>query len=447
MAAAGQTGTCLSQIGTLNTMQRCDVAVIGAGPYGLSLAAHLRSKGINFRIFGIPMDTWRSHMPEGMMLKSEGFASNLNAPDATSTLKSYCAQHGVPYADRGLPIKLADFIAYADWFRARHVPNLEETQVSTVKQVAEGFALRLETGETLLAGRVVLAVGVTWYQHIPDCLSHLPDTMVSHSYDHRTVDQFKDREVVVLGAGASAINLAYELEQAGCRVRLLARAGKLHYNTPPSERAKSFLFQLRNPPSPIGQGWRSHFCAKLPQIFFRLPASLRARAVKSHVHAAGGWYMREKVEGRVSQILGSEVVRADLREGRALLQLAGADGKSSALECDHVIAATGYRVDVSRLPFLDENIRDRISGNGRDVAVSANFETGLAGVYTIGMTAMDSFGPLLRFMVGSKFAASHLAGHLRRRIWLDRVNVVFSSLAESFLARLKLQTIKARTFG
>jgi FAD-dependent urate hydroxylase len=423
-------------------MQRCDVAVIGSGPYGLSLAAHLRSRGVDFRIFGKPMDTWRAHMPKGMMLKSEGFASNLSAPDATSTLKCYCKQHGVPYADRGLPIKLSDFIAYADWFRARHVPNLEETKVSSLRQGREGFVLQLNSGETLLAGKVVLAVGVSWFPHIPDTFSHLPGAMISHSYDHRTVDQFKGREVVVLGAGASAINLAYELEQAGCTVKLLARAGNLRYNTPPNERARSFWHQLRNPPSPIGQGWRSHFCAKLPQIFYHLPASLRARAVKSHVHAAGGWYMRDKVEGRVPQVLGREIARADLADGRIQLELAGIDGERSTLTCDHVIAATGYRVDVSRMPFLDADIRSRISDNGRDVAVSAMFETDLTGLYTVGMTAMDSFGPLLRFMVGSRFAAPRLALHLRRRIWIEGAAGTLFGFVDAIIASFKT---RART--
>lgn len=57
------------------------VAIIGAGPYGLSIAAHLRAYGIPFRIFGAPLDSWRRHMPVGMMLKSDGFASSLSAPD------------------------------------------------------------------------------------------------------------------------------------------------------------------------------------------------------------------------------------------------------------------------------------------------------------------------------------------------------------------------------
>ena len=233
-------------------MQRIDVAVIGAGPYGLSLAAHLRRHGVNFRFFGKAMDTWRRHMPKNMMLKSEGFASNISGPDRDSTLKSYCRQHQVAYADRGLPIKISDFIAYADWFRAKFAPELEETHVSSLKRVPDGFVLEMESGETLIAGKVVLAVGVSRFYHIPDVLGHLPPDIASHSYDHRDVDHFKDQHVVVVGAGASAINLAYDLDLVGCHVQILARCSELQYNTPPpSKQARTLRYRLRNPPSAI----------------------------------------------------------------------------------------------------------------------------------------------------------------------------------------------------
>ena len=103
----------------------CDVAIIGAGPYGLSLAAHSLKAGLNVRVFGKPLSTWRSHMPAGMLLKSDGFASNLSAPDPDSTLKAYCAARGIAYDDMYRPIALSLFVEYADWFRQRYVPMLE----------------------------------------------------------------------------------------------------------------------------------------------------------------------------------------------------------------------------------------------------------------------------------------------------------------------------------
>src|SRR5271166_4652138 len=105
----------------------CEIAIIGAGPYGLSLAAHLRARGIDHRIFGKPLDTWTSHMPKNMTLKSEGFASNLSAPAADSTIRAWSNQKSMAYADQGRPIPLDDFLTYADTFRNRFVPDVEDT--------------------------------------------------------------------------------------------------------------------------------------------------------------------------------------------------------------------------------------------------------------------------------------------------------------------------------
>src|SRR5271168_4278853 len=102
------------------------VVVIGAGPYGLSVAAHLRGRGIAFRIFGRPMDSWLAHMPKGMMLKSDGFASDIYAPDGEFTLKHFCDERGVEYRDTGLPVRIETFTSYGFAFQQRMVPQLED---------------------------------------------------------------------------------------------------------------------------------------------------------------------------------------------------------------------------------------------------------------------------------------------------------------------------------
>ncbi|MDE1984933.1 MAG: NAD(P)-binding domain-containing protein [Alphaproteobacteria bacterium] len=396
-------------------MKSCDVAIIGAGPYGLSVAAHLRAAGVNFRIFGKPLDTWRSHMPKGMFLKSEGFASNLSAPGKDSTLKAYCALRGIAYADRALPIALDTFLGYGDWFRARNVPNLEDVLVTSVERQKDGFEVTLETGEKFLTRAVVVAAGVSHFSYVPAELSNLPSGAVSHSYDHRSLDHFKGQDVVIVGAGSSAIDLAWDLHQAGATPHIVTRADQIEYNITPNPDADKISYQLKNPPSTIGQGWKSYFCAIAPLAVHFLPANLRARAVRSHMHAAGGWFMREKVEGTVQRTSRVAIEGADLTDGRVVLRLKTASGERKIVTCDHVIAATGYQVDMTRLRFLSEAIRKQISPDGRSPAVSSRFETAVPNLYTIGMTAMASFGPLLRFMVGAEFVAPRLAGALRRR--------------------------------
>src|ERR1700689_1069214 len=199
------------------------VVIIGAGPYGLSLAAHLRARGVNFRICGKPMDFWLTQMPTGMALKSEGFASNLYDPEGRFTLKRFCAEHGIDYADIGLPVQLSTFTAYGLAFQKELVPNLEEKMVVTVTQKANGFALTLDDGEVVMAKQVVLAIGIAPFAYIPPPLTGLPDQFLTHSSQHQDLRRFKGKRVAVIGAGSSAIDLAALLDDAGAKVQLIAR--------------------------------------------------------------------------------------------------------------------------------------------------------------------------------------------------------------------------------
>src|SRR5271166_5376503 len=208
-------------------------AIVGAGPYGLSIAAHFRRSGIAFRIFGRPMDSWKEHMPKGMMLKSDGFASNIYDPGGEYTLKQFCADRGIAYGDAGVPVSLDTFTSYGLAFRDRMVPGLEDKLVVGLVRAPEGFVLQLDTGETVKARRVVLAVGITHFKHTPENLAHLPEEFVTHSYQHHDLEPFRGRDVTVLGGGASAIDLAGLLQEAGARVRLVARASSLKFHTTP----------------------------------------------------------------------------------------------------------------------------------------------------------------------------------------------------------------------
>jgi thioredoxin reductase len=393
--------------------QLCEVAVIGAGPYGLSLAAHLDARGVDFRIFGKPMDTWNAHMPKNMTLKSEGFASSLSSPLPGSRIVDYCAGAGIAYSDRTIPISLDNFLAYAASFRSRYVPRVEETLVTTLERGSELFELTLETGERVLARNVVMAVGVTWFSWMPQTLAALPNSLCTHSYAHRDVERFRGKEVAIVGAGSSAIDLAHLLQETGASVRVIARREELQFNSVP-DGEHGVLDWLQQPPSTIGRGWRSYFCAEAPLLFYRLPRGLKDRAITSHMHPAAGWFMREQVEGRIPLMLGRTLAKAEAKDGRAMLTLQGRAGEET-LGVDHVIAATGYQPDLDRLPFLAPSLNQKIARSKRSPLVSDRFETSVPGLYAIGLAAMDMFGPLLRFMVGAEFVAPHLAAHLDRK--------------------------------
>jgi len=394
----------------------CDVAIIGAGPYGLSLAAHLAAAGIDFRIFGKTLDSWRHHMPKDMLLKSDGFASNISAPDEASTLKAWCGARGIAYADQGAPISLDLFTDYAGWFQRRYVPRVEEKNVVSVARNGEGFALELETGERLAAKYVVMAAGITWFAHMHPALKDLPGWAASHSFAHRDVSEFKGRDVAVLGAGASAVDLAALLADSGANVQIVARARAVRFHAPPDPHGASLLRQIKTPASGIGPGWRSFFCANTPLLFHRLPESMRLRATRNHLGPAPGWFMRERVEGKIPMQLGTNVTGARVDRDHVELALADEAGARATASFDHVISATGYRPNLARLPFLSLSLLSEIASVENTPVLSDQFETSSPGFYVTGPAAANAFGPLMRFMVGAEFAAPRIAAHIRRRL-------------------------------
>jgi thioredoxin reductase len=392
----------------------CDVAIIGAGPYGLSLAAHLKDRGQSVRIFGKPLDTWKHHMPKGMHLKSEGFASSLSAPDAGSSLGDWCRTHTVAYADRHQPVALDTFNAYAEWFCGRFVPDLEPANVESLSRTGSGFLIGLENGQRAEARHVVLAVGITSFANRPAFLDGLPPYLASHSYDHHELEGYRGQDVTVIGAGASAIDMAALLADNGASVRIVARSPRIEFHAPPHQ-TRSIVQPLMNPSTVIGPGWRSYMCTNAPLLFHRLPEDLRLRATKNHLGPSAGWFMRQRVEGRILTLTNHRALRARTRGERVLLDVVDEVGREKTIESERVIAATGYRPDLRRLSFLSPVLRANILQVQNTPVLSSNFETSVRGLYVIGPAAANAFGPLMRFMCGSAFAAPRLASHHTRR--------------------------------
>lgn len=401
-----------------------DTAIIGAGPYGLSVAAHFRSRGIPFRIFGRAMDSWLNRMPNGMFLKSDGFASNIYDPDAKLTLESFCRERGIDYSDTAIPVALDTFTSYGLTFRERMVPNLEEKMVVSIERVQDAFRLCLEDGEEFQARRVVLAVGITHFAYVPRELSELPASLLSHSAAHYDLEPFRGKKVAVIGGGSSALDLAGLLNEGGAEVSLIARQTALKFHGKPVVgKRRSTWERIRRPQSGLGPGLRSRFFSNSPLAFHHLPQSLRLDIVRTHLGPSGGWFIKDKVVGRVPTYLGTSIERAETQGSMARLYLSAADGAKKQLDVDHVIAGTGYRVNLGRLKFLSEGIQSNVKTVENTPILSTSFESSVPGLYFVGVAAANSFGPVMRFAFGAGFTARHLTKCMAASISKTRVSV------------------------
>lgn len=389
--------------------------IVGAGPYGLSVAAHLRSANIEHAVLGAPMESWRRHMPAGMKLKSEPFASNLSDPERRYTLKHFAASRGAIYSPKGIPLPIADFIDYADWFQRCAVPDVWNARLIRLRSLGDGFDLTLGD-RNVTAKRVIVATGHLAFRNFPDALrpyAHDADGPVSHSADHRDFAKFAGRDVTVVGCGQSGLETAALLHERGANVRVLARASAAGWN-PELVAARSLWTRLRWPESGIGPGWRGLGYSELPRLFRTLPASLRQRIVATAVGPAGAWWLKHRVVGKIPIMTSHQIAAVTERNGTLQLT-ARSDRGTVQIATDHLIAATGYRVDVGRLTFLDPALRSAIKTYSGAPVLNSAFESSVPGLHFVGLASALSFGPVMRFVYGTKHAAAILTSHIRAR--------------------------------
>lgn len=384
-----------------------DAAVIGAGPYGLSVAAHLLGAGLRVAAFGRPMELWRRHMPAGMFLRSRWATSGLSDPRDEFGYGRFLREHG---HEAAYPIPRQQFIDYALWFQRHAVPNLDETYVSRVAQQDGAFVLTLADGRIVRSRTVVMAAGLAYYTSRPAVFNGAPAGRVSHSADHGDFSRFAGRDVMVVGGGQSAIEYAALLHEAGARVHVVARR-PIAWRGPDRTGRRSVRERIAAPDASIAAGWTNWTLDRFPYLFFRLPQFAKDRHNGNYSSGAADW-LRARVIGKVSLHEARTVAGVDAADaGRVLVTLS--DG--SRLAVDHVICATGYAVDVAKLTMIDGELRQGIAARDGVPVLNAWFESTVPGMYFVGLSALRAFGPIYRFVAGSGATARRVARAIARR--------------------------------
>lgn len=386
-----------------------DVAIVGAGPYGLSLAAQLRVRGVPFRIFGQPMRAWLDMSP-GMYLKSFARAVSIWAPERGYRFVEWCRDRGI---DSGEPCEIALFARYGLWAQERLVPDLERVMVACVGSREGGFLVSLPTGERVLSRRVVVAVGLSYFERLPEDLETLPPGLASHTAQHGDFSGFRGQDVAVIGAGQSALQAAALLHEHGADPALFVRGEGAWFSSKMAER-RPLPERIKYPNSVVGPGRFNWFLEHVPLGFHYLREDFRVSKVRSHLGPLGAWWLRDRVEGKVPVHVRHRLIEARPHGSRVLLRFHVDGGVQREVAVDHVIAGTGFEPDVDRIPFLEPSLARQVSRVERAPRLSRRFESSVEGLYFVGPVAAFSFGPLFRFVAGGAYAAPALAGHLAR---------------------------------
>jgi FAD-dependent urate hydroxylase len=384
-----------------------DVVVIGAGPYGLSAAAHLRAvPGLEVRVFGDPMSFWRRDMPEGMLLRSPWDASHLSDPGGRFGLESYARSTDRPVSR---PIPRDAFVEYGTWFQRNAAPGVEKRTVLAVNRERKGFRLTMEGGEIVRTARLVVAAGIKPFAWIPIPFRALPAEAACHTASLHDPQIYRGKQVVVIGAGQSALESAALLKEAGAgveviarrQVRFLKRSNWLHSLGP--------VTNLLYAASDVGPAGVSRVAAA-PTFYRRLPRPVHDAWRLLATRPAGSAWLAPRLEG-VTITCGVSVNLAEAGpEGLTLLL---SDGSMRCV--DHVILGTGYRVDISRYGFLPRGLVEEIRRAQGFPCLADGMESSVPGLHFLGAPAAWTFGPLLQFVAGTGFAARELTRCLAGR--------------------------------
>ena len=387
----------------------CDIAILGAGPYGLAAAAHLQQvKGLAVRTFGEPMSFWDRHMPVGMFLRSNWTATQIADPHRALTLEAYEAASGCRLSQ---PVPLDHFVHYGRWYQQKAVPDLDQRMIARVERVPGGFQVSLADGEVLISRRVIVAAGIGSFAWRPPEFGTLPSSLASHTSEHHDLGKFAGQNVLVVGGGQSALESAALLREGGARAEVIARERKIHWLQGSLSRALhhglgKFTRSILYAPTDVGPAVISQLMAR-PDMLRRLPRGVQDRLRKRSVRPAGARWLVNRLQNVPIQ-LGCRVVQVAPVGPRIRVRLS--DG--SERTADHVLLGTGYRVDVSKYGFLAPELVQSMRRFHGYPCLTEGLETSVPGLHILGSPAAWSFGPLMQFVSGARYAAQALARHV-----------------------------------
>jgi hypothetical protein len=395
------------RIETKKMIDSTEVVIVGSGPYGLSLAAHLRAHGIKFRIFGDSMRFWRD-MPIGVNLKSFAFATTIAIPTNGHSFPEWCRRNGLEDFE---PCTMQSFAAYGVGVQKQFIPELEPSLVTRVERAPVGFETTLASGEVIRSRRVLVCTGLSGLEYIPEVLEGLGRKQMRHTASISDYSEFRNKRVAVIGGGASAVEAGALVLEAGGTSEIFVRGPEVifHDRTP---RVRPWLAKLRAPVSALGVSRKGWILENFPLIAHYMPYDRRMRLFQGYLGPESPWWIKDRVMGKVPINLEREVVAAHLRSDGIVLAVRNAHNVIEEFEADYVIAGTGYQADVKRVPFLGADLRNSLRCIDGAPSLNANFESSVPGLHFVGPLSAMSFGPLFRFVAGAPFAARRLSRHL-----------------------------------
>ena len=372
--------------------------VVGAGPYGVAVAAHAIERGIDTVVVGHPMGFWTDHMPKGMFLRS-GTDWHLDA-SGIDTFEAFIEDRGLSSVNID-PVPIAVFLEYAAWFQARKHVSVRDCLVSRLERDDNGFVASLDDGTQIAANFLVAAPGAAYFRQFPEWAAMLPEGISAHTCDLVRFQELAGARVMVIGGRQSAYEWAALLGENGVeRVDVVHRHG-----IPRFERVSwKFIDPYMEATLSRRGWWRSLSTTEQGEIVQKFWEVGRL--------SIEWWLVPRLADGRIHSWPGSNVVEATVgHSGTVSVGLSSGD----QLTFDRVVFATGYKADLPRVPYLNGLAGSLNVVDGFPVLDEA-FQSSIAGLYVTGFASTRDFGPFFGFTKGCPAAAAIIVDDLLRRV-------------------------------
>jgi len=345
-----------------------------------------------------------------MLLRSYWWATTISDPNKQYGLEQFCEVTGQHPID---PMARETVIDYGLWFYQQAIRSADQTYVRTIEQHESQFILTLDDERTIRCKAVVMAPGLGYYVHRPSEYNHLPKAVLSHTADHSSFEGFAGKSLVIIGGGQSALETAALAHESGAHVQLIARSPIVWIQGSPSfPEHRPLLERLLSPKAGIAPGWLQWQLEHFPYLFRSLPRPTKDRLLRGLYGPMGARGLKPRVIGQVDLHELQRVEHIRDRDNGIEITLSN----NTMLSADHVILGTGYRADVRRLPMLHPSLLTQIKTYRNAPILNSFFESSVPGLYFTGFSAVMSFGPLYRFVLGTDAAAGRIASAVSRHV-------------------------------
>jgi FAD-dependent urate hydroxylase len=374
-------------------MDKTSLLVVGAGPYGLAVAARARESEIDTVVVGRPLGFWSDHMPAEMFLRS-GLDWHLDAA-GVHTFEAFVDEQGLLPSDVD-PIPIGVFLDYATWFQEQKQLTIRNGFVSALEQGDTLFVATLEDGSQISAERVVAAPGCGYFAHVPEWAADLPAGLGSHTSDFVRFDEMAGQRVLIVGGRQSAYEWAALLGDHNVeRVDIVHR-----HDVPRFERVSwRFVDEYVDATMSIPGWWRSLPLTDQEQI---------GRKFWEVGRLTLEWWLAPRLTGaRFHLWPNTQVIGATPGDRATVVSLSGGE----RLSVDKVIFATGYEAELANVPYLRPVISDIAVVDGFPT-LDENFQSSIPGLYFPGFVASRDFGPFFGFTKACPVAATLIVDRL-----------------------------------